>query len=93
MRVLRSESRSGCGALDRSFLENCLENRSSYINGGSIQKMCGGLKYSAPNINLYVVKILTACSLKINHSYVAKAAPKKWTHYSVHCEYKCNGSV
>ena len=31
--------------------------------GGSMQKV-GGLKYSAPNINVYVLMIFTAFSLK-----------------------------
>ena len=42
--------------------------------GGSIQKV-GGLKYSAPNINVYVLTIFTGFSLKSGGALAPPAPP------------------
>ena len=48
--------------------------------GGSVQKV-GGLKYSAPNINVYVLMIFTGFSLK------SGGALAPWAPYSASYEY------
>ena len=47
-----------------------------YRGGGSIQKVGrGGLKYSAPNINVYVLMIFTGFSLKSGGALAPPAPP------------------
>ena len=41
-----------------------IQGRTGYIRGGGSMQKVGGLKYLAPNINVYVLMIFTAFSLK-----------------------------
>jgi len=51
--------------------------------GGSMQKV-GELKYSAPNINVYVLMIFTAFSLKVGGGLAPPASPIPPPMYEVH---------